>query len=395
MKLHSFVKTSNKTKSRVVMLLTNAYNPDDRVRNEAIALTDANYEVIILAWDRLLKKPKVEVVDQILIKRTRMKVGYGQGIGKYLSYLVLIPMFLFQIIALRPDIVHCHDFDTLYIGVVYSWINRKVKLVFDAHENYYMMMNPLVPKVISRFIWFLEGRFTKYADLLIASCEANAAHYQVAGAKNVIVIGNWKNPSLYSFPSEYLEKKRAEIGANNHLIITYIGSLTKDRNVIPLIMAVRERPDHFVIIGGTGGQESEISQLCSTLPNAFFPGYVHPDDVPLLTAISDVIYYGLDPSDVYAPYNAPNKLFEALAAGKPIIAGDLGGDLSNLVSAENCGILISHLNSKTIGEALDVMANSHLRNIMGENSRKAGVLSYNWNLASIKLKNAFETLLQT
>ncbi len=52
-------------KKRVVMLLSNAYNPDDRVRNEALALGSENYDVHIIAWDRFLDKPKEEIIDVI------------------------------------------------------------------------------------------------------------------------------------------------------------------------------------------------------------------------------------------------------------------------------------------------------------------------------------------
>lgn len=377
------------------MLLSNAYNPDDRVRNEALALDQAKYEIIILAWDRFFDKPRQEVIDGITIHRIRLKAGYGQGIGKFFAYAYLWIIFYRQLLKLKPDIIHCHDFDTYLVGLFYARFHRKTKIVFDAHENYYMMMKPLVLKTISNFIAYLEKRFTRHADLVIASCDANAAHYRERGAKNIVVVGNWKDPALYLFPPEQLEKKRAEIDADKRLIITYIGSLTKDRNVLPMIEAIQQRPHFFVIIGGTGGQEPEIRQLCSTLSNAYYPGYIHPDDVPLLTSISNVIYYGLDSTDVYAPFNAPNKLFEALAAGKPIIASDLGGELTTIVNTEGCGILIPHLDSQTIGEALDKIENSELRNAMAQNSKKAGMVSYNWKLASIKLKEAYQELHQS
>lgn len=385
-------QNSSNEKVKVVMLLSNAYNPDDRVRNEALALDHARYDITILAWDRFLDKPRQEVRDGITINRIRLKTGYGQGIGKFFVYFYVWILFLGQLIKLKPDIIHCHDFDTYLVGLFYDWFNKKTKVVFDAHENYYMMMKPLVPKAISHFIAHLEKKYTMFADLVIASCNANAAHYRERGAKNIVVVGNWKDPSLFNFPSERLDNKRAEIGANHHLIVTYIGSLTMDRNVLPLIQAIQERPGFFVIIGGTGGQELEIRQLCSTLSNAYYPGYIHPEDVPLFTSISDVIYYGLDSTDVYAPYNAPNKLFEALAAGKSIIASDLGGELSNIVNTERCGILISHLNSHTIGEALDKIENPELRKSMEQNSKKAGEIQYNWEKASQTLKHAYDQL---
>jgi len=374
------------------MLLSNGYNPDDRVRNEAMALNAAGYEIIIIAWDRSLDKTEQEVQDGIVIQRTRLKAGFGQGIGKIFRYFQIWAQFFGKVNEYHPDVVHCHDFDTYFVGLMYKFFHPKAKLVFDAHENYYMMMKPLVPKVVSDAIAFLERRFTKYADLVIGACDATADHYQNRGAKNVIVVGNWKDPCLYAFSHEQINRKRAEIGVDGHLIVTYIGSLTEDRNVVPLIKAIQERPWAFVIIGGAGGQETEIRKLCSSMTNAYYPGYIHPNDVPLLTSISDIVYYGLDSSDTYAPYNAPNKLFEALAAGKPIVASDLGGELSYIVHSETCGMLIPKIDSQSIGSALDTMRNDGYRMELGKNSKNAGESRYNSENSSFALCTGFDKL---
>jgi glycosyltransferase involved in cell wall biosynthesis len=87
-------------------------------------------------------------------------------------------------------------------------------------------------------------------------------------------------------------------------------------------------------------------------------------------------------------------LFEALAAGKPIIASDLGGEMSNIINTEKCGILIKNINPTSIGETLDKIKDSELRKIMEQNSKKAGVQLYNWKLASTKLREEYLKLLQ-
>jgi hypothetical protein len=51
---------------------------------------------------------------------------------------------------------------------------------------------------------------------------------------------------------------------------------------------------------------------------------VDPARIPLYTAMWDVIYYGLDASNPNARYSAPNKLFEALAAGRAVLCNDCG-----------------------------------------------------------------------
>lgn len=385
------VNTTNDGK-HVVMLLSNAYNPDDRVRNEALALLANNYDVTVVAWDRFLSNPQTETIEGMVVKRVRLKAGYGQGIGKFLSYGFIWFLFLNETNKLKPDIIHCHDFDTYFVGLLYKAWHKKTKLIFDAHENYAAMMCPLVSGFVYKIIATMEKLLTPKADLVIGSCDANVIHYRDYGAKKAVVVGNWKDPKLFAFSPDQIKAKRKELLVDDRIVFTYIGSITEDRNVIPLIRAVKQRPWAFVIIGGTGGQESEIRTLCADMPNAYFPGYIHPDQVPLFTALSDVIYYGLSPSDDYAPYNAPNKLYEALAAGKPMLAADLGGEISNIVKSIDCGFLLNQINMDTIGTAMDKLSNPNTRRKLGNNSRIAGETLLNWKLASRKLISAYEEM---
>jgi len=380
--------------SRVVMLLSNAYDPDDRVRNEALALHTEGYEVVILAWDRFGSKPKEETHNGIQVKRVQLRSGYGQSFLKFLAYGLLWVSFLFRTAALKPDVVHCHDFDTFFVGLIYSSLAQRCKFVFDAHENYAMMMKPLVPIVIYRLIRQLENKFVKQADLVISACKATASYYGEMGAKNVITVGNWKSPDAYKFSRESIESKKNAIGIDDQLVVTYIGSLTEDRNVIPLIQAVKSRSGYFLMIGGAGGQEAQIKKLAEGAANIYFPGYIHPDEVPLYTALSDIIYYGLDASDHYAPYNAPNKLFEALAAGKPILACDLGGELTSIVRLCNCGFLIKSMETTIIGDALDHLVDENYRREFADKSKSAGENQYNWRIAKQKLLSAYNLLVK-
>jgi len=381
------------TAVKVVMLLSNPFNPDDRVRNEALVLIELGYQVILLAWDREGKFPELEMLSGLEIRRMPLRAGYGQGLGKILQYLQVWRWFVKEITLLQPDVVHCHDFDTYLAGVWYAWFHRRVKLILDAHENYYMMMKPLVSQLGTGVVRLLERWLTRRADLLISANKATAEYYKNQGARKAVVVGNWKDPRAYQFDLSVLTKKYRELGIDGKLVIAYIGALSAERNVLPLIQAVRSRPWAFLILGGKGDQENEIRSACLQLSNVYFPGYIHPDDIPLITATADVIYYGFDPDNIYAPYNAPNKLYEALAAGKPVLAGDIGGELSSVVNSTQCGILLPKVNRDSIGAAIDSLADKSIRAPMEAQSREAGLITYNWAIAKQRLISAYSSLL--
>ena len=69
MTLASERNNARKPQSTVLMLLTNAYDPDPRVRQEALALIRMGCRVKLLAWDRDMKIPASENVEGVEVER--------------------------------------------------------------------------------------------------------------------------------------------------------------------------------------------------------------------------------------------------------------------------------------------------------------------------------------
>ena len=69
-------------KKKVVILLTNSLEIDNRVCNEAKALANAEFDVVVYAWDRERKySNKIDdIVNGVRVKRVLVKSTYGQGL---------------------------------------------------------------------------------------------------------------------------------------------------------------------------------------------------------------------------------------------------------------------------------------------------------------------------
>src|SRR4030042_5588982 len=67
------------SRKRVLMLLTNAFEPDPRVHQEALSLIQNGYDVSLLCWDRDRKFPPEEVIDGIKIERIYVRSPHGGG----------------------------------------------------------------------------------------------------------------------------------------------------------------------------------------------------------------------------------------------------------------------------------------------------------------------------
>src|SRR5437899_251565 len=97
----------------VLMLLTNAYDPDPRVRQEALALIGMGFDVRLLAWDRDLKSPETELMEGVRVERVRLASRHGRGTAQLFFYALLYIRMLWRGWGIPFAAVHCHDLDTL------------------------------------------------------------------------------------------------------------------------------------------------------------------------------------------------------------------------------------------------------------------------------------------
>src|SRR5205085_912295 len=104
---------------------------------------------------------------------------------------------------------------------------------------------------------------------------------------------------------------------------------------------------------------------------------------------SDVIL-GLYDANPNSSITLPNKLFEAMMCGKPIITNLA----SEVVSKFNCGIVVDYNDINKIKTAvISLKENVNLRRNLGKNGRKAFVQEYNWTSMEKELYKIYDSLL--
>lgn len=374
----------------VLMLLTNAFMPDPRPYEEARALTETGHRVKVLCWDRGEGLPKEERIDGIEVRRIKIRSGHGIGspqiVFMFLLYLNMIHIMLRE----KFNIVYCHDFDTIIPGLVIKALKGK-KLVFDSHEVYSRMLSRGHPGALSKTILFLEKRLIKLADKVIVTCPAMAKIYASYGVSRVSIIGNWKEPAKFNIAPDIIESKRAELGIRNELVISYIANLGPERIIEPLLRVAETDKSVFLLIGGDGPKRNMIEKAAAKTANIKYLGYVSPRDVPLCTALSDAVYYGYDKNAGMAEFNSPNKLFEALAAGRAFIGGDFG-EMGRIIKEEKCGVSLGEFTEESVRAAIAILKDSRQLAEFKSNAKKAGLEKYNWANAKKEYLNALSQL---
>ena len=82
----------------------------------------------------------------------------------------------------------------------------------------------------------------------------------------------------------------------------------------------------------------------------------------------------------------PNRLFEYMAAGIPVLAPDYAIEISKIVEAEKCGVLTDTENPQALAEVIKtLMHDKNAALSMGQKGRTAFIARHNWDAEFDKL----------
>ncbi len=389
---------------KIVMVLGNDFlKPfvDNRVYKEAKALIKKGNEVTVICWARTIDNmslnnlPITEKYKNINIIRVFQNIS---PISNPIFIRIFQHMTAFKKISkiiktIKPDVVHCHDFNTLLSMIFVK--KKNTKIIYDSHEDYPSMLSDVCSSLTVAFSRFLEHTMVKlFTDAVITVCPKIAEKFQEYNVKTRVIM-NCKNVSEYNIPDEGLQKTRLLLNAEDKTIFLYIGSLGKYRGLGDLINVFKERncDNAFLVIGGNGIMKHDVMEKMRHMHNARFIGTVQADRVPLYTKAADVIVSLLDPVKESHRIALPNKLFEAMAAGKPVIASE-NTSTADIVSNEKCGVIVQYGDAKKLHESIVYLTDKNVRKKLGYNSLKAAETKYNWEEQEKELLNTYKSMMR-
>jgi glycosyltransferase involved in cell wall biosynthesis len=334
------------------MLLAKAYRPDPRVYKEAMTLVKNGFKVFILCWDREGKYPQYKKEMNVEIFQFRFLKIEDYNLFKFPLCLLLFNILcILWSVTRRIDYVHSNDFDTLPAGYTIGKIKR-VKLVYDAHESYVDAISPHVPKFIQKVVAIAESLLIRKADSVITENKNKKNILIKRGAKKVDILPNYPMVSLFR-ALDQKDSKRA-LGVEEKFVVLYIGEVMPGRNLKLLVdlarlLKARGIEDFVFLIVGEGVLLPQLKKMVQIqkLSNYFvFVEWVSPENVPLYYAASDIVYILLEREPINI-ISMPNKLFEAIASGKTVLASDFG-KIAEVVKATDCGLLCSSIKADIV-----------------------------------------------
>lgn len=378
------MKDNLNNKTRVCIIRSNPVRPDSRVEKEAWSLAKAGYDVHILAWDRDTDVKEtddfVQVADaRIPITRLGYKATYGEGtknLKAYLSFQFSMRKWLRK----HPfDIVHACDFDTAFFsnGVVRR---KKEKFVFDIFDFLFGEPEGIVQKTVKK----VQLKIIDRADATIICTEERRK--QIAGSvpKKLTVIHN--TPAAAQIGQS--ENRTEQTG---RVKIVYVGILQDFRLLKEIAEAVSENNGIELHIGGFGKYEEFFTDMAKRFDNIYFYGRLTYDQTLSLESECDIMLAVYDPSIENHRFAAPNKFYESLMLGKPVVMVKNTG-MSQAVESNGIGTLIEYSKEGFVDGINKLIEAKSEWQEMGEKMKKLYHEQYCWDEMERRLIQTYAEL---
>lgn len=292
----------------------------------------------------------------------------------------------------RPALVHFHDPELLPLGVLFKLLGKKV--IFDVHEDVpaQIMTKSWISARLRRWIAFLARIIlsvtARLFDGIVAATEDIADGYQT---RRVVTIRNFPRPDeLFSEEQGVYSERPSEIA--------YVGGISEPRGAIQMVEAMGLLPEDLPATLSLVGEfrPSILYDRCRERRGWHRIDYLAWQDRAgvgrvLSRARIGLLLFQPAPHHVRA---LPNKMFEYMSAGVPVIASDFPLWRS-LIHEAQCGLVVDPTRPDKIAEAIaQLLQNEDEAADMGLNGRQAVLNRFNWRNEEAKLFALYRDVLQ-
>jgi glycosyltransferase involved in cell wall biosynthesis len=345
---------------------------------ECKTLAEAGYNVVLV-----VTHDKDEVVDGIKIKSVAKPKNRRERMFK--------TAFDVYRAALKEDadLYHFHDPELIPFGIMLRLKGKKV--IYDVHED--------LPRQIMTKPWI-----NPFLRRIVSFCADAAEHIGVHFFNGVVAVTATiaerfpqnKTTVVHNYPIlGELTAVEAIPYRERPPVVVYVGGITMIRGISEMVEAVGLMPEDFDISLALAGSitEQDVQQTISSADRRVnYIGWQSREQVAKLLGRSraGLVLFHPAPNHVDA---MPNKLFEYMSAGLPVIASDFPL-WRRIIDDIGCGVVVDPLNPKKIADAVQwILEHPVESEDMGKRGQEAIYERFNWDKEAEKLLMFYDGIL--
>ncbi len=417
-------------KVKVCMLVKNQLWNDARVKKEALCLSNCGFAVTIVSkpeeghpseeqWNGVrVLRPRMDSDARISLRKRVLEAtepGKRSFAAAVLRFIRRNPIRIMltnlkrdlpweyrlyrAVLSTGADIVHANDLDTLFVSAAAAR-RLKARLVYDSHELWLESARYLRETgALNRLRYRLtERRLIGRADAVIAVTPSRGAAMEEMYPSlrgRVTIVENSAEP-FDLFPVRESLHGKLGIPAGTPVVL-YQGIICPERGLEELLQAaalLAPGSAAIVIVGhdAWGGHLHELHREMGLEGKVFLLPPVPSERLPEVTVSADAGLILFRNTCLNHYYSLPNKLYEYMMAGVPVIASGFP-EMRRVIEESRCGILLQDQDPRSIADAITEMTGSPLEmKKMGERGRAAALERYNWPVQAGRLQKLYESL---
>lgn len=362
---------------RVILAVTNDLTGDQRVHKVAVSLMKFGYEPVLVGR----KLPQSVSVSR-QYKCLRFNLLFRKGPLFYLSF--NIRLFLYLLFA-RADVFLANDLDTLGAVFLAGKIRGK-KIVYDSHE-YFTEVPELVGRPGIKRIWkLLEASIFPRLKWVYTVNESIAEIYASLYGIPVRVVRNAPSASRMEPVPGYLPE-----GFTSRPFILYQGAVNIGRGLEEMVRAMPLMPEFHFLVVGDGDIRTKLEDLVRELDlnsRVLFTGKVPFDQLNWYTRQASLGMSLEQDMGLNYHFALPNKLFDYMQSGLPVIASDLP-EIRKVVDQVGFGIIVSQFDPEYLSRTIrSMLHNPELLKIFRERALLHAP-EYTWEAEESVLRRIF------
>jgi glycosyltransferase involved in cell wall biosynthesis len=245
--------------------------------------------------------------------------------------------------------------------------------VRDLWPAFAVQVGVLRHPILIRASEWLERFLYQRAERVIVNSPGFIQHVETRGARRVELVPNGADLSMFD-PQADGADFRKEHGLEGKFVALYAGAhgMSNDLGVLLEAAALlKEHPQIAVVLLGDGKEKAALQRRAGEmgLDNIYFIPPVPKTEMRAALAAADACIAILKPIPLYATVY-PNKVFDYMAAGRPVILA-IEGVIREVIEQAGAGIPVPPGNPQAIAEALLALAQElHPGQVMGLNGRQ-------------------------
>jgi glycosyltransferase involved in cell wall biosynthesis len=334
---------------KAIVSVINDLVTDRRVHKTCTTLTEQGYEVILVG--RVLKNSLP--LDERGYKTHRMKLWFEKGVGFYTEFTIRLFFFLLKN---KASLLVANDLDTLFPNYYFSK-RRGIALVYDSHEIF-CEVPELQETPIKKKIWErLEKSIVPKLKYCITVNQSIASWFNQKYKVDFKVVRNI--PDKISVNKI---KSRAELNlpTDKKIILLQGAGINIQRGAEEAVEAMQYVDSAILLIIGGGDAienlKTEINRFKLEDKVVMLPK-MKPEELYQYTCYADIGLSLDKATNLNYQFSLPNKLFDYVCAGIPVLASPLT-EIKSFIEKYKVGVCIENHTAKHIADKMNYMLTS-------------------------------------